>query len=206
MNASFQIYVRCFCFVLTLTLLIAGCEQQRTMSKSDAEHTHDHGHHHAEPAFGGKIVDIGHTHGANGLLFYYAEVLPVGDNTISLYVAAADEAGKGKAVSMEETELMAYVTDAEQETSVTKEVVFKIKDTGETVLFLSASIPADFSNSKRLSVIVPKLSFGDERLNFGFEVDTEGSKTPGENDNATDDSATVPDDDENLDPTDEDVE
>ncbi|MBA60908.1 MAG: hypothetical protein CMJ76_00940 [Planctomycetaceae bacterium] len=210
MSASFQVYLRYFCSILTLTLLVAGCEQQQTTSKRGAEHTHDHdhdhGHVHAEPAFGGQIVDVGHTHGANGLLFYYAEILPVADNTMSLYVAVADETGKEHSVSMEETELMAYVTDAEQETSVTKEVILKIKDTGEPVLFLSASIPADFSNSRRLSVIVPKLTFGNERLNFGFEVDSENSKIPGQSDNSNDDSATIADADENADPTNEDVE
>ena len=162
---------------LALAICAVGCESNESTSNSGEtdhhDHSHDHGHHHTEPRFGGDVIEVGHTHNPNGLLFYYAEVLPSHDGSVQFYLSVEDEAGGSKAATSKESEVMAYMTDAEQESGVSKEVVFQLQEINPDgpVSVLSATIPVEFANSSQIAVVVPKVTLGGERLSFSFEVE-----------------------------------
>ena len=165
---------------LVLLFFAVGCENNgsdanhETGHSHENEHGHGHDHHHSGARFGGQMVEVGHTHNPEGLLFYFAEILPVTENTISLYVTVEDEAGNSNSVTITETEVMAFVSDAELETTVSREMTFELHEnnTGSPATILSATIPTSLVNSPRLSIVIPKLTLGGERLNFSFEVST----------------------------------
>ena len=181
MRSSSSHLLQYFFSGLLLTLFVAGCGRTESdvshESSHSHEHDHDHSHHHSEPRFGGEMVEVGHTHNPNGLLFYFAEVLPVKDNSISFYLSVEDEAGKSSSAKITGTEIMAYVSDIESETTVAREMTFEIKEhnSDNTITLLAAQIPTNFVNSRKLSVVVPKLTLGGERLNFTFEFSNEES-------------------------------
>ena len=166
---------------LALAICAVGCESNESISSSGEtdhhDHSHDHGHQHTEPRFGGDVIEVGHTHNPNGLLFYFAEILSADDGSVQFYLSVEDEAGGSKSATSKESEVMAYMSDAEQETSVSKEVVFQLQQIkpDDPVSVLSANVPADFVNSSKISVVVPKLTLGGERLSFSFEVEVQHS-------------------------------
>ena len=180
MYSSTSHTLRCAFSGLVLMLFAAGCENNGSdpnhepVHSHEHEHGHDHDHHHSGPRFGGKMVEVGHTHNPEGLLFYFAEILPVKENTISLHLSVEDEAGNSKSVTITGTQVMAYVSDAELETTVSREMTFELQNnnTESPATLLSATIPTSFVKSPRLSIVVPKLTLGGERLNFSFGVST----------------------------------
>ena len=175
--------LQCFFSGLVLTLFITGCGNTKsdpnheTSHSHEHDHDHDHDHQHSEPRFGGQMVEVGHTHNPDGLRFYFAEVLPVKDNRISFYLSVEDEAGNSSSPTIASTEFMAYVSDDESETTVSREIIFQLReDNGDSPMPLfETQIPTNFVNSRLLSVVVPKLTLGGERLNFTFEVSNKES-------------------------------
>ena len=163
---------------LVLLFFAVGCENNGSDANHETGHSHEnehgHDHHHSGARFGGQMVEVGHTHNPEGLLFYFAEILPVKENTISLHVTVEDEAGNSNSVTITESEVMAFVSDAELETTVSREMTFELQETntGSPATILSATIPTSLVNSPRLSIVIPKLTLGGERLNFSFEVST----------------------------------
>ncbi len=164
---------------LLLALFVAGCGRTESDSNHQVshshEHDHDHSHHHSEPRFGGEMVEVGHTHHPDGLLFYFAEVLPVKDNSITFYLSVEDETGKSSSAKIAETEVLAYVSDIESETTVSREMTFKLQEDSNAMTLFAAQIPTSFINSRTLSIVVPKLTLGAERLNFTFEINNQES-------------------------------
>ena len=69
---------------------------------------------------------------------------------------------------------MAFVSDTESETTVSREMTFELQENNSDnpATLLSATIPMSLVNSPRLSIVIPKLTLGGERLNFSFEVST----------------------------------
>ena len=67
---------------------------------------------------------------------------------------------------------MAYVSDDESETTVSREIKFQLREdnSDNSMPLFETQIPANFAKSRLLSVVVPKLTLGGERLNFTFEV------------------------------------
>ena len=157
-----------------LTIPISGCKQQTSTTTNDSTHSHDHdhGHRHGEPLFGGQITEIGHTHKSDGLIFYFAEILPEKDNTIRLYISSEDEKGKSQAAAIETPTVAAYATDGKEASMFSKEMIFKrIQGEGEiTAVLLSGTIPTDLLSNKELSLVVPKIVLGGERLSFALSI------------------------------------
>ena len=88
MNLSFSPLSQAVCTWLLLIVLSTGCGPGDSDSNHDAshshEHAHDHGHQHGEPILGGQMVEVGHAHNPDGLLFYFAEILPSQDDIVRL--------------------------------------------------------------------------------------------------------------------------
>ena len=157
-----------------LTIPISGCKQQTSTTTNDSTHSHDHnhGHRHGKPLFGGRVVEIGHTHKSDGLVFYFAEILPEKDNTIRLYISTENEKGKSQAAAIETPTVAAYATDGKEASMFSKEMIFKrIQEDGEiTAVLLSGTIPTDLLTNKELSLVVPKIVLGGERLSFSIPI------------------------------------
>ena len=157
-----------------LTIPISGCKQQNSTTTNDSTHSHDHnhGHRHGKPLFGGRIVEIGHTHKSDGLVFYFAEILPEQDNTIRLYISTEDEKGNSQAAAIETPTVAAYATDGKEASMFSKEMIFnRIQEEGEiTAVLLSGTIPTDLLSNKELSLVVPKIVLGGERLSFAISI------------------------------------
>jgi len=164
--------------VLVLMLFVAGCGNNGSDSKQETVHSHEdehgHDHHHSEARFGGQMVEVGHTHNPEGLQFYFAEILPLKENTISFHLSVEDEDSNTNSPTITGTEVLAYVSDPEFETTVSREITFELQETNSAApaTLLSATIPEIFVNSQRLSIVIPKLTLGGERLNFTFGVST----------------------------------
>jgi len=183
MNLSFSHLFQAVGTWLVLIVLFTGCGPDDSDSHHDDshshEHAHDHGHQHGEPILGGQMVEVGHTHNPDGLLFYFAEILPSQDDTIRFYLSVEDEAGTSKPAMAKEPEIMAYVTDEEHQGEAAKEVYFKYLEESEevSVPIFSASLPTEFEVGASFSVVIPKMTLGGERMSFSFKV--KSSSAPG---------------------------
>ena len=183
MNLNFSHLFQAVGTWLVLIVLFTGCGPDDSDSHHDDshshEHAHDHGHQHGEPILGGQMVEVGHTHNPDGLLFYFAEILPSQDDTIRFYLSVEDEAGTSKPAMAKEPEIMAYVTDEEHQGEAAKEVYFKYLEESEevSVPIFSASLPTEFEVGASFSVVIPKMTLGGERMSFSFKV--KSSSAPG---------------------------
>ncbi len=169
-------------FLLATGLSLVGCEQSAsTVDTADSENgqrhqhgsghahadPHNHGHQHGDPIHGGRIVAIGHTHHGSKETHYHAEIMPVVSGQITFHVLTDDAKGKSQTVPVAATKIVAYVDPLDRETVQAYEVVFSSKDNGGGSTFV-ATIPESLQDCKRLSVVVPKIELGGERLNFSF--------------------------------------
>ena len=111
---------------LVLTSAFLGCENSNSTPDQDELHVHtdNHGHVHSPPRFGGQISEIGHTHGSEGLIFYYAEVLPDSGNTVRLYISSEDEQGKSTNAEIDDSSVLAYLAGAEEDSRLSREITF----------------------------------------------------------------------------------
>jgi|GEM_PF-1047275 len=171
--------------ILTCTPLImmaTGCKQQSVTNTDDSTHSHDHnhGHHHSEPLFGGQLVEIGHTHKRDGIAFYFAEILPEQNNTIRLYISVERKNEKPKPAAIEASTVAAYAADAANASMFSKEVVLTrdAEMADIPAVLLSGPIPADLLHKDQISLVVPKIILGGERLSFSLSI----SRTPTRND------------------------
>lgn len=185
MNLSFSALSQAVCTWLVLIVLSTGCGPGDSDSNHDAshshEHAHDHGHQHGEPILGGQMVEVGHAHNPDGLLFYFAEILPSQDDTVRFYLSVEDEAGTSKPAMSKESEIMAYVTDKERQGEAAKEVYFKYVEESEevSVPIFSASLPTEFEVGAPFSVVIPKMTLGGERMSFSFKVKSSSAPDSG---------------------------
>ncbi len=170
---------------LVLIVLFTGCEPVDSDSHHDDshshEHAHDHGHQHGEPILGGQMVEVGHAHNPNGLLFYFAEILPGQDDSIRFYLSVEDEAGTSKPAVSKEPEILAYFTDEEHLGGAAREVYFKYLEESEeiSVPIFSASLPTEFEVGGSFSVVIPKMTLGGERMSFSFKFKSSSAPDSG---------------------------
>ena len=130
MNLSFSHLFQAVGTWLVLIVLFTGCGPDDSDSHHDDshshEHAHDHGHQHGEPILGGQMVEVGHTHNPDGLLFYFAEILPSQNDSIRFHLSVEDEAGTSKPAVSKEPDIMAYVTDEEHQGAARKKGTLSI--------------------------------------------------------------------------------
>ena len=185
MNLSFSHLFQAVGTWLVLIVLFTGCGPDDSDSHHDDshshEHAHDHGHQHGEPILGGQMVEVGHTHNPDGLLFYFAEILPSQNDSIRFHLSVEDEAGTSKPAVSKEPDIMAYVTDEEHQGEAAKEVYFKYLEESEevSVPIFSASLPTEFEVGASFSVVIPKMTLGGERMSFSFKVKSSSATDSG---------------------------
>ena len=182
---------------LGITLILVGCEQSTsepvtTDMHEDFDHDHDHqhgaghdhehehddfegshshphthGHRHGEPLHGGEIVSIGHSHHKDGATHYHAEVMPVIGDQIVFYVLTESEAGESKEHPVGTKEIVAYLNEEGADPAQATEVSFHGEGDADSARF-QAEIPDGFADTRRFSIVIPKITLGGERLNFSF--------------------------------------
>ena len=161
-------------------LLATGCNGSNAVTTNmdvDAEHHHqhdaghDHDHHHrpGNPLHGGHIVTIGHSHHADGVTYYHAEVMPLVDGKVTFHLQTVNDAGNSVAMPIPASEVHAYIAQLDRETAMTTEMAFHAVGNQPTSEFVAA-VPESHINSSELSVVVPNIKLGGERQNFSFTV------------------------------------
>ena len=162
---------------LVLTSAFLGCENSNSTPDQDELHVHtdNHGHVHSPPRFGGQISEIGHTHGTEGLIFYYAEALPDSGNTVRLYISSEDEQGNSTNAEIDGSSVLAYLAGADEDSRLSRKITFTATAATDdpTVTFLTAEIPKDLRDTKQLSLVCPKIVLGGQRSNFMLSIDRE---------------------------------
>ncbi|REJ83651.1 MAG: hypothetical protein DWQ34_22750 [Planctomycetota bacterium] len=174
---------------LAAVLLVAvGCERQNssritTDTHEDVEHEHRHAdrteemhtHPHAnpqrhrEPLHGGRIVPIGHTHHDEDVTHYYAEVLPVHEGAITLYLLTESPDGELVEFPVPTAEFTALV--AGDDVALAREVIFAPVGDDRTSARFVAAVDSDLIGRGTATFVVPKITLDGNRLSFSFPVD-----------------------------------
>lgn len=131
-------------------------------------HLHTHGHRHGKPIHGGKIVSLGHTHHEKGSTNYHAEILPANEDQISFHVLVEDEEGKLKDFSADDEKVAGFVNVKKGNSLGAVEIEFE-RDKEDQSKFASA-IPERFIKAEDLTVVIPKIQIGSQKLDFSFKV------------------------------------
>lgn len=135
-------------------------------------HDHDHAHHHHGGPHEGRLVEIGHTHHEHDdkVTFYFAEVMPIDDGTLTFHLVSEAE-GSGHEMIVfpsEEEEITAIINGQGDDALSAFEVsLAAIKDKGASGF--TAALP-EALHGKQLTVVVPKIVLGGERMDFSFEA------------------------------------
>ena len=96
-------------------------------------------------------------------------VMSVVDGRITFHILTSGTEGNSQAVRVSVSKIIAYIDPLDRESTQALEVVFSGKGNEGESTFVS-TIPESFQNCKRLSVVVPKIELGGERLSFSFTV------------------------------------
>ena len=118
---------------------------------------------------GGQIVAIGHSHHGNGQTHYHAEIMPLADGKVIFHVLTDDGHGEPQPADLAIDKIRAYVDPLDRDSVQAVEVTFSARKKSGGSTF-TATIPEVLQDSKRLSVIIPKIELGGERLNFSFKA------------------------------------
>ena len=140
------------------------------------EHDHDHGdgHRHDDPPRGGKVISIGHSHHADEVTSFHAEVMAVVAGEISFHLLTGNNEADLRPLQIEESEVLAYINRHDDPASRAHEIVFRAQSEQRGRSMFSAAIPDSLSNSQRFTVVVPKVTLGSERTSFSFDAERRG--------------------------------
>ena len=166
--------------LICIGVLSSGCGQSESPettnhedSRGDHSQSHTHGSPLSEPLYGGAIVSIGHSHHADGATNYYAEVMPVVNGRITFHILTQNAEDQAESFPSDASEIVAYIDRLDSESAQAYEIVFKAADEGGGATFV-ATVPEMFLDSADLSVVVPRIRLGGERLNFSFAASQAG--------------------------------
>ena len=97
--------------------------------------------------------------------------MPLADGKITFHVLTENGHGETQPAGVATEKIRAYVDPLDRDSVQAVEVVFSATKNSDGSTF-TATIPEVLQDSKRLSVIVPKIELGGERLNFSFKAST----------------------------------
>ena len=158
-----------------------GHEHDHGDFEGDHSHGHSHAHRHAEPTRGGRIVSVGHTHHDAGVDVFHAEVLPLSGGRLVLEVLV-EEDGHMRPANVPEDSFEAIVGPTDGDDGLARTITFKRQ---EDSLF-SADAPEDLTGDAAMTVVVPRIELGGERLNFSYTVHGQAAAaSPGGGDAST---------------------
>ena len=134
-------------------------------------HSHDHSHNRSlgKPLHGGRIVPIGHAHHKGGVTHFHAEVMPLVDDVIRLYLLTESDDGESVGYSTEDKEIPALVS-VQAKGSLSKEVSFESKAGSDDSAEFILAIPESLAGGRAFSVVIPKITLGGQRQNFSFSI------------------------------------
>ena len=175
-----------FVYLTAAGLLVTGCNSPKSFNETDQsetasdhsemrQHAHGHGHPHAhshstiKPAHGGRMVPIGHTHQGSEATHYYAEIMPPADGKVTMYLTRTDAYEKSQPLQIDAEEILAYAAPLDRQAGLAPELVFHATKDGDRAVW-SAKIPESLKEGSGLSVVIPKLTLGDEWQNFSFQT------------------------------------
>ncbi len=137
-------------------------------------HGHQHGHRHGDSIRGGKIVSIGHSHHADEVTSFHAEVMPVVAGQISFHLLMGNSETGLQSLETEESEVLAYINRHDDPSLRAQEIVFRSSSGQRDSSTFSATIPDSLSDSRRFTVVVPKVTLGGKRTSFSFDAERRG--------------------------------
>ncbi len=159
-----------------LLIPVAGCGDSAGLSNSHQHghssghaHSHDHENEEVNALHGGRLTSIGHTHHASGEQHFFAEVMPVVDQEITIYLLTKNETGRGIEFAVDETEIPAYAASRKTVSSSAYPAVFKQQGKAPSAKFV-ASVPELLQDRGTLSVVVPRILLGGQRRSFSFDT------------------------------------
>ena len=135
----------------------------------DDHHGQTHDHPHVHPTHGGQIVTIGHTHHGSSATHYHAEIMPLSDGKVSFHILTADAHGASQPVPVETEKIVAYAAPVDRDAGQASEIFFLATKNNDGSAW-SATIPDSLKDGGRISIVVPKISLGGQRLNFSFKT------------------------------------
>ncbi len=156
--------------ILTGSFLV-GCGDSDSANATHAheDSNHDHSHHQGKPLHGGRIVSIGHTHGGDDVTQFHAEIMPVTDKTIRIYLLAESDAGETKDISIDSKEIPALISIKGRD-SIAIEAPFQAVVEGDAGSAFSMTLPDPLVDGEAFLVVVPKIMLGGLPQNFSFSA------------------------------------
>ena len=151
----------------------AGHEHSHDAFEGDHKHGHSHGHRHAEPTRGGTVVSVGHTHHEKGVDVFHAEVLPPAGGRMLIELLVED-AGHMKPADVAEDSFDAIVGPTDGDATLAATVTFGREDGS----LFAAEVPGRVAGEPKLTVVVPKIELGGERLNFSYKLEAADDDGP----------------------------
>jgi hypothetical protein len=156
--------------------VLSGCT-----GTTDSEDSHENGDDHThstgtvESLHGGTIVAIGHSHVEDKVTHYYAEVMPITNQQLTLHLLVERLTGVAAAQSIEKQELVSYLNrNGDSQLNARKMV---LAANAENPWTLSGQLPEE-PFGKRVKVVVPPIRVAGERMSFSFEVDIPAAPPP----------------------------
>lgn len=180
--------------VCMLTVFISCSPQPSHTTAPNKKHDdkqNSHHHHRTEiaPAYGGKVVPIGHSHGDDGdIVNYFAELVRE-DSRLLMYVRSEND-GDEQDVQVAAEKFDGFV--ARKRSSGSETLSFEPKQAGEgdTSSCFVCELPDRLARFENL-IVIPSLRVSGTRMRFSFSIpdsdatdsDGQGNDDPGKDDN-----------------------
>ncbi len=160
--------------VCTLSVFI-GCSPQPSQTTAASDKNHDdkrnsHHHHRTEidPAYGGKVVPIGHTHGDDGETVNYFAELVREDSRLLMFVRGENDGDEQDAQVATES-FDGFIARKETSGSVTLSFKPKQHGEGDTSSCFVCEMPDNLDRFENL-IVIPSLRVSGTRMRFSFSI------------------------------------
>ena len=132
-------------------------------------HPHSHPHRHGEPLHGGRIVSIGHTHHRDEVTHYHAEVLPLLDGAVTLYLLTESPDGELIEFPVPAEEFAALI--GADDIALARNVTFAPDGDDATTARFIAKLDPELIGGGPVTFVVPRITLDGNRLSFRFPGD-----------------------------------
>ena len=129
-------------------------------------HAYEHEHRQGDALFGGRLAPVGHTHQESGETHYAVEVMPIENDSLSLYFLVEKDSNLQLAdAKFDET--TAYMGEPEAPPAMAREVTFQADKDSDAY---SAEVPEFLHGKEKIEVVFARVEFGGENLSFNIET------------------------------------
>ncbi len=173
----------------------AGQDPRHKHENFEGSHSHayEHEHRQGEALFGGWIAPVGHTHQESGETHYAVEVMPIENNSLSLYFLVEKDS-KLDLANAKFNETTAYMGEPDAPPAMAREVTFQAD---EDAASYSTEVPEFLHGKEKIEVVFARVEFGGESLSFNIETGyPEAEMTPDDGSAASTEADVEPFEDE----------